>query len=55
MELEHEFGPASVVKIIDHSEMAMIAEQIVKRLNLSGFVGLDFVFDSSKITLRSSR
>ena len=40
-------GPASVVKLIDHSEMAIFAERMVKRLDLSGFVGFDFVLDSS--------
>jgi len=47
MELTHEYGPASVVKLIDHPEMAMVAEQMVKRLDMSGFVGFDFVLDSS--------
>ena len=47
LEVENENGPASVVRLIDHPEMAMIAERMVKRLNLSGFVGFDFVLDSS--------
>jgi len=45
VEVSHEHGPASVVRLIDHPEMAMIAERMVKRLNLSGFVGFDFVLD----------
>jgi glutathione synthase/RimK-type ligase-like ATP-grasp enzyme len=47
LEVENENGPASVVRLIDHPEMAMIAERMVRRLNLSGFVGFDFVLDSS--------
>jgi glutathione synthase/RimK-type ligase-like ATP-grasp enzyme len=47
VEVKHEFGPASVVRLIDHPEMAMVAEHMVKRLDLSGFVGFDFVLDSS--------
>jgi glutathione synthase/RimK-type ligase-like ATP-grasp enzyme len=47
VELTHEYGPASVVRLIDHPEMAMVAEHMVECLNLSGFVGFDFVLDSS--------
>src|SRR5262249_2671475 len=47
VEVKHGHGPASVVKLIDHPEMAAFAEQMVKRLHLSGFVGFDFVLDSS--------
>jgi glutathione synthase/RimK-type ligase-like ATP-grasp enzyme len=47
VEVKHEHGPASVVRLIDHPEMAMVAEHMVKRLDLSGFVGFDFVLDSS--------
>jgi glutathione synthase/RimK-type ligase-like ATP-grasp enzyme len=47
VEVQHEYGPASVVRVIDHSEMAAVAEHMVKRLDLSGFVGFDFVLDSS--------
>jgi glutathione synthase/RimK-type ligase-like ATP-grasp enzyme len=45
IEVSHEHGPASVVRIIDHPEMAMVAEHMVKRLHLSGFLGFDFVLD----------
>jgi glutathione synthase/RimK-type ligase-like ATP-grasp enzyme len=45
VEVSHEHGPASVVRLIDHLEMATVAERIVKRLHLSGFVGFDFVLD----------
>jgi glutathione synthase/RimK-type ligase-like ATP-grasp enzyme len=47
VEVTHEHGPASVVRPIDHPEMAKAAEHMVKCLNLSGFVGFDFVLDSS--------
>jgi glutathione synthase/RimK-type ligase-like ATP-grasp enzyme len=47
VEVEHEHGPASVVRLIDHAEMTLAAEHIVKRLDLSGFVGFDFVVDCS--------
>jgi hypothetical protein len=44
-QLKH--GPASVVRLIDHAEMMTGAARMVKRLDLSGFVGFDFVLDSS--------
>jgi glutathione synthase/RimK-type ligase-like ATP-grasp enzyme len=47
VEVEHKHGPASVVRLIDHPEMALAAEHMVKRLDLSGFVGFDFILDSS--------
>jgi hypothetical protein len=47
VEVKHKYGPASVVKLIDHSEMALVAEHTVKCLGLSGFVGFDFVLDST--------
>jgi hypothetical protein len=40
-------GPASVVRTIDHPEMAMVSRHMVKSLNLSGFVGFDFIIDSA--------
>jgi len=46
VEVIHESGPASVLRVIDHSEMTIAAEHMVKRLELSGFVGFDFVLDS---------
>jgi glutathione synthase/RimK-type ligase-like ATP-grasp enzyme len=46
VEESNRYGPASVVRLIDHSEMAIVAEHMVKCLNLSGFVGFDFVLDS---------
>ena len=38
-------GPATVVRMIENPEMATAAETIVKHLNLSGFVGFDFILD----------
>ena len=46
LEVTHESGPASVVRLIDHPEMAIAAEHMVKCLELSGFVGFDFILDS---------
>jgi glutathione synthase/RimK-type ligase-like ATP-grasp enzyme len=46
-EVTYEHGPASVVRIIDHSEMADACERMVKRLHLSGFVGFDFIIDAA--------
>jgi hypothetical protein len=47
LETGHPHGPASVVRRIDHPEMARAAEHMVGRLYLSGFVGFDFVLDSA--------
>jgi ATP-grasp domain len=47
VEVSYEHGPASVVRIIDHSEMTEACERMVKRLHLSGFVGFDFVVDAA--------
>lgn len=46
-------GPASVVRLVDNPEMMLAAERIAKRLNLSGFFGLDFVLqeDTNKAYL----
>lgn len=38
-------GPASVVRVLDNPTMLLCAEQIARRLNLSGFFGLDFVIE----------
>ena len=42
------FGPATVVRIIDNPEMSAAAEAIVEQLNLSGFVGFDFILDPAE-------
>jgi hypothetical protein len=38
-------GPASVMRLIDSCEMSMVAEKIVRRLNLTGLVGFDFMLE----------
>jgi hypothetical protein len=38
-------GPARVVRVVDNAEMKLCAERIARRLNLSGFFGLDFVIE----------
>jgi glutathione synthase/RimK-type ligase-like ATP-grasp enzyme len=40
-------GPASVVRLIDHPEMTSVSAHMVRCLNLSGFVGFDFILDAS--------
>ena len=41
------FGPAAMVQVIDHPEMTAAANVLVEELKLSGFVGFDFILDSS--------
>jgi hypothetical protein len=38
-------GPSSVVRLIDHPEMAEAGEKIVRHLGLSGFFGFDFILE----------
>jgi predicted ATP-grasp superfamily ATP-dependent carboligase len=47
VEVTLERGPASVIRLIDHPEMAMACERMVERLHLSGFIGFDFMIDSA--------
>lgn len=43
-------GPAAVVRVVDSSRMLPTAQKIARRLNLSGFFGLDFMIeDGSEI------
>ncbi len=39
-------GHATVVRLIENPEMSLAAERIVRRLNLSGLHGLDFLIES---------
>lgn len=39
-------GPASVVRVIDHPDMTFAAEKMVRRLNLSGLHGFDFMLEA---------
>jgi carbamoylphosphate synthase large subunit len=40
-------GPASVMRVIEHAEMASAAEKMVRRLNLSGLHGFDFMLETN--------
>jgi hypothetical protein len=45
VETSSQFGPTTLAKIIDHAELAEVAERIVASQKLSGFLGFDFVLD----------
>jgi hypothetical protein len=45
LESKRETGPAVVVRLVECPEMMRAAELLVRRLGLSGFVGLDFVVE----------
>ena len=45
LEKQYINGPASVMRLIDNTEMARAAEKICRRLNLSGFHGFDFIVE----------
>lgn len=47
LQTQHATGPATVVQVIDHPEMAEAAQRLVQRLGLSGLWGLDFVLDAA--------
>ncbi len=40
-------GPANIVRVIDNPEMKLAADRIARRLNLSGFFGLDFMIEET--------
>jgi hypothetical protein len=40
-------GPATVLRLIDNSEMALAAEKTVRRLGLSGLNGFDFMLEAN--------
>ena len=40
-------GPASVVRVVNHPDMCLAAERIARRLQISGFFGLDFMLEAS--------
>jgi formate-dependent phosphoribosylglycinamide formyltransferase (GAR transformylase) len=42
----HAAGHAAVLRLIEHPEMSVAAEKIVRRLNLSGFYGFDFMLET---------
>lgn len=39
------FGPSTVVRVIDNSEMMKATTTLIRRLGLSGLCGLDFILD----------
>jgi hypothetical protein len=39
-------APATLVEVVEGAEMLLAAERIARRLNLSGFFGLDFVIEN---------
>jgi predicted ATP-grasp superfamily ATP-dependent carboligase len=39
-------GPSSVVRLVENSEMSFAAEKMVRRLNLSGLHGFDFMLEA---------
>jgi predicted ATP-grasp superfamily ATP-dependent carboligase len=41
----NEFGPATAVRIINHPDVEDAAAKIISTLELSGFLGLDFIHD----------
>jgi len=43
----HETGPATVVRVLDRPDIDAVTATIVRRLSLSGFVGVDFVIDAA--------
>jgi hypothetical protein len=44
---QHAAGPSSVLRLINHPEMISAAEKMVRRLNLSGFHGFDYMLEKS--------
>lgn len=42
-----EYGPATVVRIIDNGEMLDAAEKLARRFNMSGLFGLDFILEAA--------
>jgi acetyl/propionyl-CoA carboxylase alpha subunit len=42
----HAAGHAAVLRLIEHPEMSVAAEKMVRRLNLSGFYGFDFMLET---------
>jgi hypothetical protein len=43
-------GPATVVRVVNNSQMLLSAERIARRLRLSGFFGLDFMIEDQTDT-----
>jgi len=45
VQLGEETGPTTVARIIDHQEIAELTRKIVRRLSLSGFIGIDLIIE----------
>jgi hypothetical protein len=45
LQKRHASGPATVLRLIEHPEMSAATETMVRRLNLSGFHGFDFMLE----------
>lgn len=45
MQVSYETGPSTVARVLDHPEVAELGARIVRRLGLSGFVGIDVVLE----------
>jgi len=45
--VQRPLGASTVVRIIDHPQMAQAAERLARSLNLSGVFGLDFLIDEA--------
>ena len=42
---QYAYGPASVLRLIEHQEITSVAEKLVRRLNISGLHGFDFLLE----------
>jgi hypothetical protein len=42
----HNAGPATVMRVLDHPEMSVAVEKVVRRLKLSGVHGFDFMLEA---------
>lgn len=47
LSLHRTIGPSTVVRVIDHPEMARTTERLTRRLGLSGFYGFDFMLNDA--------
>ena len=45
LHVAYENGPATMVRIVEHDEMARIASRFVRELQISGYCGFDFVIE----------
>jgi hypothetical protein len=44
-----ETGPATIVRLVEHEQMRSAADKIVRRLNLSGLCGFDFMIEQDSL------